>query len=402
MPTQNLLTSLNGSLGYFSLAVLYFCMASFGPVAPWAVSKLGGAKRSIAAGALTYLIFQVANVLIGIRSIPTMADYFVLLPPSGILGIGACILWTAEGYYVSRVSAAVDASGTDAKVQNDGIQGGDQAIENTLGYVNGVVLCFLQSANLIMNLGTSALLSSGQSAVTLFLILAVASGLGFFVLTMLPSAPQLGPEPPVPGFCESFSSVLSLHRERQVLVMIPLFIATGINQGYLFSTITGDVITPSLGKEWIGYVMATSAAVDAFGSFALGRISDSYGRTPVLLLGGLFNIAPMIAILILGVPGNAYALCFGAAICLGISDAVWMTMCCAMIPELVPKAQVTDTFALFTTYRSFMTAAFSLLGPFIPLNIRTWILTVVVALTGVQYSCFRPRRYEALEDVVAE
>eukprot|EP00466_Bigelowiella_natans_P004834 jgi/Bigna1/88075/estExt_fgenesh1_pg.C_270205 len=364
MPTQNLLTSLNGTLGYYSIAVLYFFMACFGPVAPFVVRYFKGPKTALVAGGLTYTVFQIANVLLGIKSIPNVINYVILLPPSALVGMGACLLWTAEGLYATRVSRAVDAyrdssqqqkhnqqqepgtTSTQGIINEDDKDDECEKTQNSLGFVNGIVLVFLQTANCAMNLGSSALLSSGASPLLLFIVLAAASAGGFLTLLSLPrttntTSSRMAEEEQMQRsstLCESVVELKDLHREKKLKCLLALFILCGCNQGYLWTTLTGDVITPALGKEWVGYVMSTSAAFDAVGSYIFGSMSDRIGRVPILYGGFLINMIPVLMVSIIGVPGNrdsnAYAFIFLWAILLGIADAVWMTVTPSIIAEL--------------------------------------------------------------------
>ncbi|GAB5367869.1 hypothetical protein AAMO2058_001268900 [Amorphochlora amoebiformis] len=370
MPTQNLLTSINGKLGYYSIAAIYFFMSLSGPVAPFALAYFGGIKKSLLVAALCYVIFQIANVVVGIKQIPDTVHYMVLLPPSALLGMGACLLWTAEGSYATRVSQSVDAY-----VRLRDSEDEDVSHQNTLGFVNGLILVFIQFANLVMNLASSAILVSGASSVTLFLVLAAASAAGFAVLIFLPrvEGSERGESFEHRSFSECISEIVQLHKDRKLQVLLALFLVTGFTQGYLYSTLTGDLISPSLGKNWVGYAMAVSAAVDAIGSYLCGYLSDKFGRHPVLMVGFISNVLACILVVILGVKSNAYGYIFCVSILLGIADAVWMPLTSAIIAEEFPD-RLTSVFASFTMWRSFATALISLLGPFLPLKVRTIIV----------------------------
>eukprot|EP00468_Gymnochlora_sp_CCMP2014_P008523 CAMPEP_0167746478 /NCGR_PEP_ID=MMETSP0110_2-20121227/3734_1 /TAXON_ID=629695 /ORGANISM="Gymnochlora sp., Strain CCMP2014" /LENGTH=450 /DNA_ID=CAMNT_0007631245 /DNA_START=18 /DNA_END=1370 /DNA_ORIENTATION=- len=408
MPTQNLLTSLNGKLGYYSIAVLYFCMSFSGPIATFAINYLGGTKAGLVTGGLSYVVFQIANILVGIPEVPDAANYFILLSASAVLGLGACVLWTSEGVYASQVATLAD-------------QHGVSTVKNSLGYVNGVVLVFLQSANWVMNLASSAILTSGVSPVILFIILAAACGGGWIVVLFLPSLPDPAqiiqistgfesiPDAEIIGDAkeegkkesvqqsdrvkssetsvsawDSIMDLINIHKHEKMISLLALFFACGLNQGYLYSTFTGAVITPALGENWVGYVMAASAAVDALGSYMFGFLSDRIGRHPILFAGAFINIVACLIVILLGTSSmDAYVTVFLIAILLGIADASWMTITSALVAESFPKEDVTNAFAAFTMWRSFSTAVISLLGPFIPLSIRTGILAAFVVIAGI-------------------
>jgi len=127
-----------------------------------------------------------------------------------------------------------------------------------------------------------ALLSSGASPVLLFIVLAAASAGGFLTLLSLPrttntTSSRMAEEEQMQRstLCESVVELKDLHREKKLKCLLALFILCGCNQGYLWTTLTGDVITPALGKEWVGYVMSTSAAFDAVGTKVHSLVSNT-------------------------------------------------------------------------------------------------------------------------------
>ena len=83
-------TTLNHNLGFISLATLYTffsCSTLFSGVVVAAL----GPRATLFVGALTYVIFLAANV----RVIPG-----VLITASAVIGIGAALLWTAQGAFL--------------------------------------------------------------------------------------------------------------------------------------------------------------------------------------------------------------------------------------------------------------------------------------------------------------
>lgn len=83
-------TTLNHSLGFISLATLYTCFSISTLFSGLVVSALGP-RLTLFVGAFTYVLFLAANVHV----IPA-----VLIAASAVIGVGAALLWTAQGAFL--------------------------------------------------------------------------------------------------------------------------------------------------------------------------------------------------------------------------------------------------------------------------------------------------------------
>merc|ERR550534_2674065 len=65
----------------------------------------------------------------------------------------------------------------------------------------------------------------------------------------------------------------------KMFLLIPLFLANGLEMGFSYSSLTGDVITPFLGQENLGWCMTVFGACDAASSLFFWKVSDNVGTT---------------------------------------------------------------------------------------------------------------------------
>lgn len=81
----------NTNLSHISLATLYALFAVGSVAAPWIVGKIGP-RVSMIAGGIPYVLLVLSNV--------GTASYALSIPAFALVGLGASLLWSAEG--VSR------------------------------------------------------------------------------------------------------------------------------------------------------------------------------------------------------------------------------------------------------------------------------------------------------------
>jgi len=90
------LDSVHVGNGYFSLCIIYAVSAFANWLAPSIVALLG-VKRSLISGAVPYAVFVVSFIY------PTA---WVLYVMSALVGVGAAVLWTAQGTYLTLASTS--------------------------------------------------------------------------------------------------------------------------------------------------------------------------------------------------------------------------------------------------------------------------------------------------------
>jgi len=140
--TQNLVSSLiPGKLGTVTLAVLYiaFCLSSL--FISSSATELMTPKWALVAGASTYCCFIAANI---------NPQAWILVPAAALSGLGAGLLWTGQGAYVSNVAANY------ARAMN-------QPKKSVLGLFNGIFFANMQACQIVGNVIGVVLLLTGET-----------------------------------------------------------------------------------------------------------------------------------------------------------------------------------------------------------------------------------------------
>ena len=94
-------------LAFTTLSTIYAVFAATNIVAPKVVSLLGP-RLGLGLGSICYVLLVVANIA---------PSWGTLVPASALVGVGAGVLWTSQGIYMSRC-AAREARATGEKVDD--------------------------------------------------------------------------------------------------------------------------------------------------------------------------------------------------------------------------------------------------------------------------------------------
>ena len=109
------------------------------------------------------------------------------------------------------------------------------------------------------------------------------------------------------------------------LLVIPLTLWSGVEQGFLASDYTAGYVSCVLGVHNVGYVLICYGIFDALCSVSFGAIIKFTGRVPIFLLGAMINLVVVIILFEWTPhPSQAYVFFILAAMW-GIGDAVWQT-----------------------------------------------------------------------------
>ena len=109
------------------------------------------------------------------------------------------------------------------------------------------------------------------------------------------------------------------------LLVIPLTIWSGVEQGFFLSDYTAGYVSCVLGVHNVGFVLITYGVFDAICSVSFGAVIKFTGRVPIFLLGAIINIVVVVIFFEWSpLPSQEYLFYILAAMW-GISDAVWQT-----------------------------------------------------------------------------
>jgi len=141
------------------------------------------------------------------------------------------------------------------------------------------------------------------------------------------------------------------------MLIIPLTIWSGLEQGFFLSDYTAGFISCLYGVGHVGWVLMTYGVCDALFSISFGVIIKYTGRPPIYLLGAGINLAVIIVMLtwdLTDAVHNQEWIFFVLAGMWGIADAVWQTQINALYGVLFAN----DEEAAFSNYRLWESTGF--------------------------------------------
>ena len=366
---QNSQTSLDPKVGAIGLGILYTVFTLSNTFSAFAVGLLS-VRLSLFFGALTYALYVAANIY----TIPAL-----LYASSAVIGLGAAILWTAEGGFIAACAGQHE--------EENGL-----AAHSTMGQFNGIFFSIFQVNQFVGNLLAALLYTYHASQSAVFGVMTVICGCGVATLLLLPKAHQAhteqtaeqaaivrasGRDGRADGYDEdgvaaevdadaygtpaatarqsvSVSAVLSSLRllgDARLALMVMLIIYSGFSQSWMYGAFPPLV----LGNEHRFFILAFMGGMDAFFSYTLGKLSDRIGRLPILAIGFVAHAAvyvyvasPYSAELVVNDDGSKGPLgavylpvelpyLFLVALLLAIGDACWNTQIYAILGSYFPR-----------------------------------------------------------------
>lgn len=340
---------------------------------PWVVESLGP-QLSLAAGSVSYVLFVAANI---------EYNEAALYASSALLGIGASVLWTAQGVYVGACAEAHESSLALPR-------------GSTLGLFNGIFWSLFQTNILLGSLLAAALFANDVSTAVIFIVMTAICAAGSISLCFLPKQHSATGQPSdadalttvsgedqgltkmmdhsaaterinaallstaaVPParrslsaqICHVFHS-LRLLGNRRLQVLLPLMLYSGLSQSYINGSF--PPLIDSRSSKF--FVLAALGGTDALCSMVLGRLSDRVGRVWVLSVGFVAAASVIVCLLLWRPAQSELAAYFALAVGLGISDAVVNTQLYAILGAFFPR-QAEAAFANFKLFQAGATAS---------------------------------------------
>ena len=321
---QNSQTTLDPAVGAVGLGVLYAVFTLSNTFSAWLVNATD-VRLSLFFGALTYALYVAANI----RTEPAL-----LYASSALIGLGAAVLWTAQGGYIA------DCSGRHERERG-------LPAHSTMGWFNGIFFALFQANQFVGNLLAALLYAQSATQAAVFSVMTVICGCGVATLLLLPKTDDRGVkqqqhQPPAldddaqhaekarivhaeRGYseadmqegteedldgdgsdaaaaadgsitarsaprsfrCSSVLSSLLLLRDLRLLLLLPLIVYSGLCQSWIYGAFPPLIA----GNERRFFVLAFFGAADALSSYVMGRLSDTVGRLPILVVGFLAHSA---------------------------------------------------------------------------------------------------------------
>jgi len=358
--------------GSVSVGIIYVAFTATCLLAPIFVRILG-TKTTIVLQFCIISLFCGANIYPGI---------WTMYPISGLLGVGAASMWVAQGQYVSTLA--------------ENCRQGDRDV---FGIFNGIFYGVFQMTQLSGNLISAYVLDrwgetnanipmNTRSILYTCFIISCCSG----VILM-----QCFVQPLKPRRVEAYSkiedeietdegsvkryagSTFRLMLKPRLFLLIPMMLASGLEQGFAFSTLTANVIKVNLGEENIGFGMICFAIMDTIGSVLFGGISDQAGYSACFF--SCFIIQNSCALWLFfffgeGISENEWTITMAICGVWGLGDGIITTLLSALLGSWFPTKKPA-AFANWKMWQSLGIAAMFFLHDY--LCLKTMLLMVMSA-----------------------
>ncbi|XP_028401831.1 protein unc-93 homolog A-like [Dendronephthya gigantea] len=403
---QNLQSSLNkdANLGLISLIVIYASLIVSCMFIPPAVIGRIGCKWTLAASMACYAAFIAANYY---------PRWYTLGFTSVLLGFGAAPLWSSKCAYLTTTAMAY------AKNNNQ-----DQ--DTVITRFFGIFFMIFQSAQVWGNLISSAVLqrsekssvnstnSSGydvrelcgandcgadlsqnsssvllvpdhSTVVMLVSIYLVCGALSIVVVLLLLDKLHDEDKKERPPMFRLFFATLRHLKDYRMILIIPLTMYSGLEQGFVFADFTKSFVTCIFGIDKVGYVMICFGIGDSLFSYLLGKLVKYVGRIPIFISGAVIHLVVFIVLLTWKPDQDMISVVFLMAALWGYTDAVWQTQINALYGVLFHDNQE----AAFSNYRLWESLGFVIsfaLSSFICVRVKIYILIAVLVIGMILYA----------------
>ncbi|XP_015199355.1 protein unc-93 homolog A-like isoform X1 [Lepisosteus oculatus] len=408
---QSLQSSLNASegMGVASLSVIYASIILSSMFLPPILIKNLGCKRTIVASMGCYVAYSFGNIYPGW---PTM------IITSVILGLGASPLWSAKCTYLT-ISGNMQA-------EKDNKRGPD-----VVNQYFGIFFLIFQSSAVWGNLMSSLIFGkdteiaeipkedlkfcgagsceySGAAAgnstrppdTLVYTLLGSYIGIGvlamIFVAVFLDNldrdAARELRDNRDPFWTVFLATFKHLSDKRQIL-LIPLTMYSGFEQGFLAGDYTKYYVTCALGIHFVGFVMICFGATNSLCSYAFGKLAQYTGRAALFGLAAVSNFSCIIALLLWKPHPDQLAVFFVFPALWGMADAVWQTQTNALYGILFHEHKE----AAFANYRLWESVGFVIAFAYsnlICLDIKLYVLIGVLVVSVALYGLVEYKEYK--------
>ncbi|KAJ4462907.1 hypothetical protein PAPYR_121 [Paratrimastix pyriformis] len=395
------MTRLFPDSGYWALGIVYFVFGFFSVFSGPFIS-FAGPRISMVIGSIPYFLF-IGALLIGTFNGPVWLVYFM----SVLIGIGASLLWGAQGAYLARVDhlssrerpAVVELVEVPLRKQTPGqpetpppssslpspspppppAKPAHSPGHTNMGLLTGIVLTMDGCSSIVGFLITFFLVDSN-----LTILLAVLTGLAFIGLvafSLLRYIPPIPKEGESPGETKQEKARCDL---KGILVPVfklmvdpdmLLFQVPFIFYGCCYSFLAGSVPPLIKTASFAAPAMIVRGVAAMVSSVVLGRLGDKYGRIGTLMVTYIFALLALLFTL-LGVLVADW-LFFLAYIFFGCVESAQPTLIYALLEQLFQGKA--EAYSCWGILRSLLCGAFFVMGDYIsPLALG--IVVAVLAL----------------------
>ncbi|XP_013413313.1 protein unc-93 homolog A [Lingula anatina] len=391
-------------LGVYGLAIIYGALIVSCLFLPTPLIALLGCKWTIVVSMCCYVLYIVANFY---------AIWGTIAPSSVILGFGAAPLWSAKCTYLTETAIHYGKLTGESK---------DAAVNKFFG----IFFAFFQTSSVWGNLISSLVFSQKRDNETeipeellakcgaayctgdetignltnvglekppyerILMLVGIYAACGviaiaivIFLLDKLALESKTSEGSRKFSFDLFIATFKHMRRPEQIL-LIPLTMYSGFEQGFLSGDFTKSYVSCTVGIWNVGYVMICYGVVDAICSFTFGRLVKYLGRIPFFVFGALLHFGLQLTFLLWKPTPDHFVVYFVLAGLWGMGDAIWQTQINALYGVVFQD----NTEPAFSNYRLWESLAFVLAYVFsfqLCVNIKIYILIGVLGLGMMGY-----------------
>lgn len=202
---------------------------------------------------------------------------------------------------------------------------------------------------------------------------------------------------------ELFLATLIVMKDIRCILLVPLVVFIGLEQGFIFGDFTKSFVNCTMGIYNIGPIMMCFGGVSALASLVISCISKHIKRFAFITAGATFNFGLLVVLwLWKPVPGDVPNF-FVVSACLGLCDAIWQTQTYTLFGILFIDKQE----AAFAAYRMFYATGCALsfgYSFFLCVQTKVYILAAMLTLSLLMYSVIEMKvqlQSQHLKDIVA-
>ncbi|XP_061482362.1 protein unc-93 homolog A isoform X2 [Rhineura floridana] len=363
--------------------------------------KKFGCKWTLVGSMCCYITFSLGNFY---------ASWYTLIPTSMILGLGGAPLWSAKCSYLTIAGNSYAQKAGKIKrdvinqyfgiffliFQSSGVWGNlisSLVFEHTpnKGNISEADLACCGAEDCMATNATNGDVASKRPSVTLiYTLLGIYTGSGVLAVLLVAgfldqiTDDQAESDKKKSSFGFTFLATFWHLKDKRQCLLIPLTMYSGIEQGFLASDYTKSYVTCALGINFVGYVMICFSGANSLCSMLFGKISQFTGRKVLFALGGILNVACIIALLLWKPNPNHLAAFFILPALWGVADAIWQTQTNALYGVLFEKHKE----AAFANYRLWESLGFVIAfgySTFLQVSIKLYIVLALLVVSLIFY-----------------
>ena len=309
--SQALQTNSHGIQGYINLGCLYGMFAAFSIIGPKIVAMVGP-KYSMIIGGVTYALVVASNF---------SNQSYVQIIANLLVGVGAAMLWNAEGVYIGR--CAVWDSRTSTK-----------SFAETTSSFNGVFYSIFQFSGCAGTLIGGLIMQFFKDKPNLlFTVMTIVGSLFVLTLFVLPNVPAYtaGGVPAENDDDVSFNETFALlFHSLKLVLMLPIIIYNGMSLAYIFGDVTSGISKRCFGASWSLYITAIFYLANSFASYIFGKCVEKkwMSRTVMCCAAFVMQLISFLFFIFYKIPNDSKSitdliLTIVMVILLSFGDSVW-------------------------------------------------------------------------------